>query len=505
MKNLLVILRDQLNIKIVEKIHSNKEDIIFLAETSDIFAFPKHHKKKIIFQISSMRHFAKQLEIQGYNVKYIELSDKNNTQNLLQEVKKEYSSQKYSKIKMVKPSEYYLNKQFESLSHDIEILHNPLNLSEMSEFSDWAKDRKELRMEYFYREMRLKHNILLDTQGKPEGGKWNYDKDNRKFSSNLKIPDRKTIKLDDITNEVIDIVEKYFTDHFGNSTPFSYAVTRNDALKILDDFIDNRLSDFGPYQDAMLENEPWLFHSHISLYINNGLLEPIECINKAEKAYREGKAPLNSVEGFIRQILGWREYIRGIYWSFMPKYKNMNHLKATNKLPEFYWNAKTDLNCLKQCIQETKENAYAHHIQRLMVLGNFALISSINPDEVNEWYWIVYADAYEWVELPNVTGMILFSDGGIVASKPYASSGSYINKMSNYCNNCKYDVKEKNGEKACPFNYLYWNFLINNKDILRKNQRLGMMYSQIDKMSDDKINNIKEDSNKFLKSIGAIN
>jgi len=238
-------------------------------------------------------------------------------------------------------------------------------------------------------------------------------------------------------------------------------------------------------------------------YINCGLLDPLECIRRAERAYYDGDAPLNSVEGFIRQVLGWREYIRGIYWLKMPEYKEANYLNATRALPDFYWTGDTQMNCLRQCVTETKENAYAHHIQRLMVLGNFALIAGIHPDEVNEWFLLVYADAYEWVELPNVTGMALFADGGVVASKPYASSGAYINKMSDYCKSCRYKVAKKNGPDACPFNYLYWDFLTRNREHFAGNPRMGLIYKSYARMSDEKHDAVTDDSQRFLKALDS--
>jgi deoxyribodipyrimidine photolyase-related protein len=244
-----------------------------------------------------------------------------------------------------------------------------------------------------------------------------------------------------------------------------------------------------------------MYHSHISFYLNCGLLLPLECVKAAETAYHQEKAPLNAVEGFIRQIIGWREYIRGIYWLKMPDYSNENFFEANRKLPDFYWTANTKMNCLRQCVLETKQNAYAHHIQRLMVLGNFALLAGIDPKEVNEWFLIVYADAYEWVELPNVSGMILFADGGYLASKPYAAGGSYINKMSDYCKSCSYKVTKKNGMDACPFNYLYWDFLDRNREKLAGNHRIGMMYKTFDRMGEEKKNTVRADSKIFLSSI----
>jgi deoxyribodipyrimidine photolyase-related protein len=300
---------------------------------------------------------------------------------------------------------------------------------------------------------------------------------------------------------VIDLVAQKFSSHFGNLDNFYFAVTREQALQVLDKFISERLANFGDYQDAMVQNEPWLYHSHISFYINCGLLDPLECIESVQKAYYDKKVPLNATEGFIRQILGWREYIRGIYWLKMPEYADLNYFNATKNLPEFYWNANTKMNCLRQCVLETQQNAYAHHIQRLMVLGNFALLAGIDPKQVNEWFLIVYADAYEWVEMPNVTGMILYADGGYFASKPYAAGGNYINKMSNYCKNCSYKVTQKNGDNACPFNYLFWDFLIRNRSKLENNPRIGMMYRTFDKMDSDKKAAIRLDSERFLKDI----
>ena len=251
----------------------------------------------------------------------------------------------------------------------------------------------------------------------------------------------------------------------------------------------------------MLEGEPWMYHSHLSFYLNCGLLLPLECIAAAEEAYLDGDAPINAVEGFIRQILGWREYIRGLYWLMMPDYAELNFFNATRPLPDFYWSADTKMNCLKQCITETQQHAYAHHIQRLMVLGNFALLTGISPQEVNHWFLIVYADAYEWVELPNVSGMVLFSDGGYLASKPYAAGGSYINKMSNYCQGCQYIVTQKTGSDACPFNYLYWDFLVRNRAQLQTNQRVSMMYRNYDRMKPEIKQAIADDSQQFLASL----
>lgn len=336
----------------------------------------------------------------------------------------------------------------------------------------------------------------------PIGGSWNYDSENRKFpDDDVKTPQTAKFDTDKITEDVLKLVADKFPDHFGEIEPFDFAVTRADALKALNDFVRCRLETFGDYQDAMREGDPWMFHAHISFYLNCGLLNPRECVAAAVDAYERGEAPINAVEGFIRQIIGWREFIRGIYWMMMPGYEALNFFDSKRALPDFYWSGDTMMNCIKDCIHSTKNYAYAHHIQRLMVLGNFALLTGINPKEVSDWFLSVYADAYEWVELPNVIGMALFADGGKLASKPYASGGNYINKMSNYCKSCHYKVSKKSGEGACPFNYLYWDFLARNRTKLEGNPRIGMLYKTYDRMSEEKKAAIAKSSADFLKEL----
>lgn len=506
MNTLRVILGDQLSdtISSLRDIDSS-QDIILMCELEEECTYVKHHQKKIVFILSAMRHFAEALRNKGYHVAYISLDDSSNTNCFLGEIKRAVALYNPTKVVVTFPGEYRVLQIFNQLKKEItipvEVREDDRFLISPKDFSAWATQKKELRMEFFYRYMRQTHNILM-FQGKPEGGKWNYDADNRKFpKQKLLIPKSYSCPPDNITKEVIDLVKSKFSTHFGDIEPFFYAVTREQALDALHLFIEQRLKYFGDYQDAMIQNEPWMYHSHISFYINIGLLSPRECIQDAEQAYRNGKVSLNAAEGFIRQILGWREYVRGIYWLEMPQYKASNFLNATRALPALYWTADTNMNCLKQCVNETRKNAYAHHIQRLMVLGNFALLMGVHPDELNEWYLIVYADAFEWVELPNVSGMILFADGGYLASKPYAASGAYINKMSNYCKNCHYDVAQKEGDKACPFNYLYWNFLIENRDKLKNNHRLKMIYSTLDKMLAEKTTRIQSNAQAFIQNL----
>lgn len=481
------------------------KDVILMCEVWEEATYVKHHKKKIAFLFSAMRHFARELSSRGYNVRYITLDDPKNKGSFTGEVVRAIAEYVPSKIVVTHPGEYRVGEAIATwkdiLGIPVEVLPDTRFLASLDEFRTWANGRKQVRMEYFYREMRKKYKILM-AGDEPEGGKWNYDAENRKVpKSGLRIPPPFKTDIDGITREVIGLVQERFGNHFGTLDGFHFAVTRAQALQVLGHFIKHRLPQFGDFQDAMIEDEPWMFHSHLSFYLNCGLLLPLECIRAAEAAFSHGHAPLNAVEGFIRQILGWREYVRGIYWLKMPGYARLNFFNAQRRLPKFYWDARTEMNCLRQCVVNTRDNAYAHHIQRLMVLGNFALLAGINPDEVNEWYLLVYADAFEWVELPNVSGMILFADGGYLGSKPYAAGGSYINKMSNYCQNCRYKPNVKLGSEACPFNYLYWDFLARNRPNLESNPRLGMMYTSYDRMDAVRKSEIKAESERFLESL----
>jgi deoxyribodipyrimidine photolyase-related protein len=503
MTTLRLILGDQLSATISSLQGCDvSKDIILMCEVWDEAIYVRHHKKKIAFLFSAMRHFAEELQQSGYNVEYTKLDDKDNADSFRGEVERALGQHKIDSIAVTHPGEYRVLADMLTWASDfgvpVEIKPDDRFLCTPEAFADWAKDRKRLRMEYFYRDMRRQYSILMQGN-EPIGGKWNYDAENRRSpEEGLDIPGPYSSDTDDITCGVLKLVEQRFLAHFGDLEPFHFAVTRDQALAALQLFIDSRLCLFGDYQDAMIEGEPWMYHSHISFYLNCGLLLPLECVKAAEQAYHQGKAPLNAVEGFIRQIIGWREYVRGIYWLKMPEYRQENYFEAGRDLPGFYWTANTSMNCLRQCVLETRENAYAHHIQRLMVLGNFALLAGIDPKQVNEWFLSVYADAYEWVELPNVSGMILFADGGYLASKPYAAGGGYINRMSDYCKHCDYKVTKKNGPDACPFNYLYWDFVARNRKKLQSNHRMGMMYKTYDRMDADKKQAISDASQHFL-------
>ena len=504
---LILILGDQLSHAISSLKGANKaRDVVLMAEVTDETTYVRHHKKKIAFILSAMRHFAAELEKSGWTVAYIKLDDKGNTGSFTGEVARAAKRLKSARVVVTEPSEWRVADMMRgwsaALGVPVEIRDDERFVATRAEFAAWAKDRKQLRMEYFYRDMRRKTGLLMEG-AEPAGGQWNFDHDNRKPASNdLFMPDISRFKPDAVTRDVLDLVARRFGNHIGTLEPFWFAVTRKDALKALDHFISVALARFGDFQDAMLRGEPFLYHAVLSPYLNAGLLEPLEICRKAEAAFRAGKAPLNAVEGFIRQIIGWREYVRGIYWLQMPGYVDQNFFEATRPLPDFYWTGETDMTCLKAAIDQTIEHAYAHHIQRLMVTGNFAMLAGVNPREVHEWYLMVYADAFEWVELPNTLGMSQFGDGGLLASKPYAASGNYINKMSDYCASCRYDVKQRTGPDACPFNALYWDFLDRNRAKLAKNPRLGQIYATWSKMSAQSQAEVKVSAAAFLKTLG---
>lgn len=506
MSTLRLILGDQLTPDISSLRDADKSnDIILLCEVFDEAVYVKHHQKKIAFLFSAMRHFAVKLSESGWHVDYVRLDQKGNSHNFSGEVARAVARHEPQGVIVTCPSEWRVLEEMRNwettLPCAVELRDDDRFYCTLDEFASWAEGRKQLRMEYFYRELRRKTGILM-SENEPIGGQWNYDAENRgRAPDDLEVPKHTSFAPDDITNEVLHLVENRFGAHFGSLRPFEFAVTHEQAAHVLDRFIAERLPLFGIYQDAMVEGEAFMFHAHIGLYLNCGLLSPQQAIIAAENAYHSGAAPLNATEGFIRQILGWREFVRGLYWLKMPDYADQNVLEAHRPLPAFFWTADTKMNCLKQCVLETRDHAYAHHIQRLMVLGNFALLAGLSPKDVNEWFMIVYADAYEWVELPNVSGMALYADGGVLASKPYASGGAYIERMSNYCRSCHYNVKQKTGEQACPFNYLYWDFLIRHQDRLSSNARMGMMYRTLSKMTDEKRATILADSQRFLSEL----
>lgn len=507
MKTLVLILGDQLSRDLASLDGFDRErDVVLMVEVADETTYVRHHKQKIAFILSAMRHFAAELGAEGLAVDYVRLDDPGNTGSFTGELARAVARHRPDRVVVTEPGEWRVRRMMDDwplrLDVPVDIRDDDRFFCSRAEFNAWAGGRKSYRMEFFYREMRRRTGLLMHGD-EPVGGRWNFDSENRKrLPASITPPPRGAIAPDAVTREVIAMVAARFADHFGDLDDFGWAVTRRDALAALARFVTESLPFFGDYQDAMARREPFVFHALLSPYLNVGLLGAREVCVAAEQAFRAGDVPLNAAEGFIRQILGWREYVRGIYWLEMPGYAQTNALSAQRPLPWFYWSGETAMNCLAIAIADTRRHAYAHHIQRLMVTGNFALLAGIRPAEIEEWYLVVYADAYDWVELPNTHGMVMFADGGLLASKPYAASGAYIDRMSDYCGSCVYDPRIKTGAGACPFNLLYWNFLIENRSVLERNPRLAMPYRTLDRMPSQRTRTIVEEARAFLDDLG---
>lgn len=503
---LRLVLGDQLTASLASLADIDREkDVVLIVEVMEEASYVPHHKQKIAFLFSAMRHFAAELAAMGIRLRYVRLDDPENTQSLGGEVRRALDDLGLTALVLTEPGEWRVRQMMmdwrDSLGLPVTILDDDRFYCSRAAFSAWAAGRRQYRMEFFYREMRRKTGLLMEGD-QPAGGIWNYDKENRHpLPDRLFLPKRLRFSPDEITRDVLELVAKRFANNFGDLASFGWAVTRNDALRALDHFIRECLPNFGTFQDAMQSGEDFLYHGLLSPYLNAGLLTAREVCEAAARAWATGKAPLNAVEGFIRQILGWREFVRGLYWERMPGYAKSNWLDASRPLPDLYWTGRTEMRCLADCVRTTREHAYAHHIQRLMVLGNFALLAGISPHEVGEWYLLVYADAYEWVEMPNVHGMVLFADGGVMASKPYAASGAYIDRMSDYCGSCQYNPKKRTGEGACPFTLLYWNFLIRHRQRLAANPRMALALKNLDRLSAKEAETIRREADHFLDSL----
>ena len=447
-----------------------------------------NNKNRIVFFISSMRNFRDQLISNGYKVEYYKLGFFKKDISLINSIFNVLKKLKITELKVQKPGDFEL---YKGLIDDAK--KNKINLIISTTvydylppkfFYNWSNNKKKLLMEFFYRKVRIEKNILVDNSSKPIGGKWNYDFLNRegyRKSLKLNVPFLHKSKNSKNTKDAIKEVDEIFSDSPGSTKNFFYATNVKDAKESLEVFISTKLDNFGRYQDLMLDDQAFMFHAIISPYLNANILSPEYVINRILQVSEEKKLPINSIEGFIRQIIGWREFMKGIYWEKMPGLITENFFKINNKLPEFYWNAKTKMSCLKIVITQVLEYGYAHHIQRLMILGNFALLSETNPREIHHWFLGMFIDAVEWVEMPNVVGMSQFSEGGFFTSKPYISSGQYINKMSNYCQKCKYKIKTDDINELCPFTILYWRFLHNHKSKLINNPRMTMAYRNLKK------------------------
>jgi len=466
-----------------------KQDAIWMAEVAHEANKVWSHRARIALFLAAMRHFAADRERAGWPVHYRRLDDPRNAGTLGAELAAALRRLRPQRVVFTEPGEWDVREELLHVLRDagIPFEERPDRhfLCSRAEFAAHAKGRKQLRLEFFYRELRSRHRVLMDGD-QPSGGAWNFDADNRgsfgKDGPGL-LPAPRRFPPDAITREVLQLVAQRFAQHPGDWDAFDWPVTPADAQAALEDFITNRLPLFGQYQDAMWAGEPWLYHSRLSAALNLKLLDPRAVIAAAEAAWRAGRAPLPAVEGFIRQLLGWREYVRGIYWRFMPGYRDRNALGAEQPLPRFYWTGDTEMNCLGQALGQTLRLGYAHHIQRLMVTGLFALLLGVRPRAVHEWYLAVYVDAVEWVELPNTLGMSQFADGGVMASKPYAATGKYIQRMSNYCAGCRFDPAQATGPEACPFTTLYWDFLRRHERRLRANPRMSLQVRNLAHLS----------------------
>ncbi len=512
MRNLILILGDQLNADSAALDDFDPSlDAIWMAEVAHEGCKVWSSKPRTAAFLSAMRHFRETLRSKGWRVFYRELTatggawqgtsgpaKKSCSETFTTALAESSARLKPEKWIIVEPGEWSVREEIcaaaVAAGIDLDMREDRHFLCTHAQFAAHAEGRKQLRMEFFYREMRQRHNVLME-KGKPVGGAWNFDSENRKSFGKegppLHLPPRR-FEPDAITKEVIATVKERFADHPGDLAAFDWPVTAEDAQIALKDFIAHRLTEFGDWQDAMWTADPWLFHSRLSVAMNLKLLDPRKVIAAAENEWKLGRAPLAGVEGFIRQILGWREYVRGIYWQQMPNYVELNALGADQPLPAFYWTAETDMACLRDALAQTLMLGYAHHIQRLMVTGLYALMFGVRPREVHEWYLAVYVDAVEWVELPNTLGMSQHADGGLMASKPYIATGKYIQRMSNYCSGCRFDPAESTGPTACPFTTLYWDFLLQHEPAMRKNQRMSIQARNLARLDEPKRDAIRK-------------
>ena len=502
-------LGDQLSLNLASLAGATPADLILMAEVREEATYVRHHKQKIALTFAAMRSFAAALEARGLRVRYVRIDDPASSNSIAGELERALvEAGPFGRVVVTECGEWRLQSALRAFAAGaaapVEILDDSRFLCSHAGFEAWARDRKELRMEWFYRDMRRRTGLLMDGD-QPADGRWNFDAENRKrLPPGLRAPRRKRFEPDAVAREAITDVERLFPDHFGTLDAFGWPTTVAQAQLALDHFLRDALPLFGDWQDAMATGEPFLWHSLVSTAINLGLLDPLEVCRRAEAEWREGRAPLNAVEGFIRQILGWREFVRGIYWLKMPEYARRNALEADRALPGLCWSGETDMVCVRETVIAARDHAYAHHIQRLMVTGNLMMLLGVHPDAVDDWYMTVFADAYEWVEMPNARGMATFADGGIVGSKPYAASGAYIKRMSDHCGGCRYDPAARTGEGACPFNALYWDFLIGNEARLGGNARMAMPYRNLARFSDAERAAITASAEAVRQRMGAV-
>ncbi|MDX2226304.1 MAG: cryptochrome/photolyase family protein [Verrucomicrobiae bacterium] len=514
-RNSVWLLDDQLSPHAASLAHApaiSPPPVVLMIESRQGGGFMNFHKHSLVLGYAALRHRAAELTQAGYQVDYYPLSapEKNFQQALTAHVRRN----RIQILRVMQPSDYGMSRALPRLARNAGVALEwiPTNqfLTSRGEFRDWAGDQKHLLMETHYRRMRRKLGVLVDAKGKPEGGRWNFDGENRlgrreydRQNQDLfnRLPPRPVFGPDEITREVMREVDRYFPGHPGNTGDFWLPVTRAQALVWCDHFISHHLAGFGPFEDLMLRDDPFVHHSILSPLLNIGLLEPLELAEKAVAAYEAGRVPLNSVEGFVRQIIGWREFVNGIYWLKMPGYRENNALGATRPLPGFFHTGRTEMNCLRTVLGQVRRFGYAHHIQRLMVLGNFMLLAGIDPKQAHRWFVEMFVDGYDWVMAANVFGMVLHADGGLMATKPYAASAAYIDRMSDYCQGCRFSPKIKTGPGACPYNLLYWNFFARHAERFAKNPRVSVMISTWRKKPAGEQAQILEEARTFLDSL----
>lgn len=509
---LWLVFGDQLDpsLAVLRKHFRTSRDVVLMAEVEHESRHVASHKQRTVLFLSAMRHHAKLLRAKGVTLRYVTLDDVANTRTLEGELRRAIGALAPSRVAALRPGEWRVLRMLESTCEaedtPLDLYEDPHFLTTPDEFAEWGDGRRELVMEHFYRVMRRKLGILIDADGQPEGDAWNFDSRNRKkFNGDpATLPQRVQHPPDAITRGVMRLVEERLPDLPGSLETFNWPVTREQALAELHAFIEHRLPLFGDYQDAMVVGEPWLYHSLLSAPINLKLLDPREVVALAVAAYRRGHAPLNAVEGFIRQIIGWREFIRGVYWLEGAAYGERNALGHHHALPALYWTGETEMRCLRESVGEVLRNGFGHHIQRLMVTGNFAMMAGVDPREVGDWYLGMYVDAIDWVTLPNTLGMSQHADGGIVGTKPYAASGRYIEKMGDYCRSCRYEPGTRTGESACPFTTFYWDFLIRHRRRFGTNRRMALMLKHVETMDLDEREAIAAWADRLRNELGMV-
>ena len=498
-RSLVMVLGDQLDAEgaAFEGFDSDY-DAVMMSEVAEEATYIPQHRHRLVLFFSAMRHLREELKLRGRTVLYSRLDEEQNTGTLAGEFERRVKACAPKRVVVTEPGDFRVLSELRAtakrLDVELEVRVDRHFIDTAEAFEEYARGRKALLLEMYYRRLRKRHGILMDDD-KPAAGRWNFDAENREALSAAAreaIPQPLRFQPDPITQEVIWLVQARFPESPGDGATFDHPVTRHDARRALEDFIENRLPHFGRYQDAMATGEPYLYHSLLSCSLNLHLLDPRNAISAAVEAYAEGKAPINAVEGFVRQILGWREYMRGIYTWKMPEYAEMNALDAELPMPAFMWDADTDMNCVRQSVRQLIDHAYAHHIQRLMVLGLFSMLLGARPYEVHRWHLSMYIDAIDWVSLPNVLGMSQYADGGIVGSKPYCASGNYIKRMGDYCKGCRYDPQKASGDDACPITTLYWDFLARNRSRLKNNRRMGFQFKNLDRKDTSDVRAIRK-------------